>query len=208
MADNYLFKEATTTDEKVREALEQGTDGSGRPILRNVVEVGGPVLVQGEDGSSTAQPLPLTTVNGNLGLRVFDQLAIQAGENSIEEVPSTDHVIGGGSVQDVQTAHISPASSGETAIASPSSGGKLRVTSMKVQSKSQSDNKINVQVLDGSGGSVLDEVPCKGYGDGAVEQAPNGYLFENTAGNGLIASLSSPSTVEEVSIRITYVEVT
>lgn len=36
MADDYVFNDHTDA-EKVREAVQNGTDGSGRPILRNVV---------------------------------------------------------------------------------------------------------------------------------------------------------------------------
>jgi hypothetical protein len=164
-----------------------------------VAAINDSLLVQGEDESNTAQPLPLVTVDGNLGLRVFDQLAIQAQDNQIQNVPDTDRVVAGSSLVNVSTAHTTYAQNSETSIVS-SSGGNIRVLSYKIQSKGSS--QVVAELRDGSAGSVLNQVACGSFGDGAVEEASQGYLFE-TSGNDLYLHLNASV---EVSIRVTYIE--
>jgi hypothetical protein len=66
MADNYIFEEANTNSEKVREALEQGTDANGRSILRNVTQskvADGDNAALGSTGDASDQD---TSTNGTL----------------------------------------------------------------------------------------------------------------------------------------------
>jgi len=57
MADDYSFKEAFTDAEKVRRALEVGTDGSGNPILLPMVSVGDETTAGQEADSQVAADL-------------------------------------------------------------------------------------------------------------------------------------------------------
>jgi len=82
MADDYIFLEAATQDEKLREALEQGTDANGRPILRNVVDVrqsSGALDVSAEE---VDVDLASDSLAGNLDV---DLASVSAGTLAVEQ---------------------------------------------------------------------------------------------------------------------------
>jgi hypothetical protein len=124
---------------------------------------------------------------------------LDVGDDAVEAIQSSDSVVGEDSEVAIKTAHIDVSSSGENTIVSSVSSKKLRVLSISVST----DTQHTVGVLDGSGGSNL----AKYYlaaNDTAVEDASQGYLFETSVGNALIANLGGANNT---SVRVTYAEV-
>lgn len=111
----------------------------------------------------------------------------------------TSNVSAGNSSLTIKAAHIDVASSGENTIVSAVTGSKIRVLSILVSSDSQE----NVEILDGTGGSVLQKFYLAANGT-VTESAAQGWLIETSAGNALIANLSGANNT---SVRVTYIEV-
>lgn len=129
---------------------------------------------------------------------VASQPARSAATDSIESIPSSDHVIAGGSEVAIQTAFIDVSSSGESTLVTAVTSTKIRVLSLTITT----DTAHKVSFLDGSAGSVLHAVYAAANG-GATETG-QGFLFETSAGNGLIANLGGANNT---AIRCTYCEV-
>lgn len=108
MADNYSFKEAFTDAEKVRRALQIGTDGDGNPIVIPVVasgedQTGDPISFVGTNDGRQLQALELDDGQGTTGritrdgtdMGVYDSrtdttLADQSSYDGVNPGPATD----------------------------------------------------------------------------------------------------------------------
>ena len=208
MPDNYGFNPDDTSD-VVADALEVSTSPS---VYRNRV------VIKQEDVEDAAVTLPPVVIGGRAnsseptdvddgdvvyswflrnGTQVMaDVNSIDAPNNSIEVVPSTDHVIANGKEADRQSASVSVSGAGESnVIAAPGTNLALRVYRMSITT----DTQQLITLLDGSGGAQL----FGNYAD-AYSGIVSSSVFETSQNTALVIDLSSGGNAI---INVEYAEV-
>lgn len=141
----------------------------------------------------------MATPESGEGISGTEAIKSVAQRLNVNSASDTGEVIAGDAARAVKTAHIDAATSGESTVVAAVTGSKIRVLSITVST----DSVENVTILDGTGGSTLQ----KFYLSGNVAQSESsgqGYLFETSAGNALVANLSGANNT---SVRVTYCEV-
>lgn len=208
MADNYEFNPASGTGVEA-DALEVSTSPR---VLRNRI------IIKQEDAEGDAVTLPPLTVGGKANasaptdvddgdavhwrfLRdgtgvVADANSMTAANNSIEVVPSTDHVIANGKEADKASASVSVSGSGESdLIAAPGASTALRVSHVGITT----DTQQLITIKDGAAGDQLFAHYADAYSGIVIP-----FQFEASQNTKLVVDLGSGGNAE---INLNYVEV-